>query len=523
MKNNITKSLIIILLWCLSTPVWSQENIVRLSPDIGQGWLVLDNFNYDVSYWEIRILAMDYDSNDEITYELVDIIELVGTNYVQISRQFLDNPGYTLRVIAHLPSGGTIQQDVLISPMAEEWVGGNPWKFCKKFVCKGINYAYQIEHWTNSTTGQTQVRLNDAFSLDNPIYIYFSENAFNQITPSTTVNWPGMNPISFFDYFGIEDTYLPQYWEHSPWIIKFPKDPNNPKYDGQNNIITSNYIYGIAAGLGPWSGTYSNSCIMSNPLNDLYCSNSPASSSIPDLYHAILYMNQYTTPSQCGWPAYQCGTSANATPMSWTAVAMDTFKIPPLKDSIHWIWDLFTLGDKKFNGGDNPENWWENYHSISFSDISGISGEVFNVKISDIMINGEPDEVPVYLNPGLFVLGMVDIEGNYIPIFIEKQHGDYIEPTPMANEIQVNIFPVPHTENSFNMTLTSLSDVEMTVNYLLYSNQSILLHESTMIISPGASETLWMNPSNELPNGVLYHTFVFEDNSYKTICSVKSN
>jgi hypothetical protein len=198
------------------------------------------------------------------------------------------------------------------------------------------------------------------------------------------------------------------------------------------------------------------------------------------------------------------------------------FPPPKLPDSLLWIWDLFSLGDKAING-ENIGNWWEGYHSISFSDISGSSGEVFNVRISDILVDGQPDEVPVYITPGLFMIGLVDTEGHFVPVFVEKPMEEYAGPTPMADKLQVNIYPVPHTENSFNMTLTSTAESELTVYYMLYSNQATLLHTSTLIIYPVESETLRVSPDQGLPTGILYHTFVFEDNFHKTICTVKNN
>jgi hypothetical protein len=108
MKNNLVKTIAAITFWFVALSVTAQESIIRLTPDIGQGWVVLDDFNHNVNYWEIRILLMSYDSNGEIVYELADIIELVGKNYLHLDREYRDTPGYTLRAIAHLAAGGTI-------------------------------------------------------------------------------------------------------------------------------------------------------------------------------------------------------------------------------------------------------------------------------------------------------------------------------------------------------------------------------------------------------------------------------
>lgn len=335
-----------------------------------------------------------------------------------------------------------------------------------------------------------------------------------------------MDPISFFQYYPISHDQIllaanQGFGKVYPWIIKIPKNNQTPKYDGQNGIITSDWIYGIAKGLGPWSGSGQNICHMTTPGNTLGpCSN--GYSSIQSLSEAIDNMNLFTSPSNCGWPDYICNQTANADPPSWLSNVVKNLPLDTAKlTNITFYWDLVKLADRAMVG-DNYGNWWENYFSISLTDLSSSGNEVFNVKISDVIIDGEPDQVPIYLPEGLYLIGIMDNEGNYIPIIKEMPYEEYQENTPMANELSVNIYPVPHTENSYNMTLTSSADAELVIEYRVYSNQAILIYESSIVLVPEALETLWISPDAGLPTGVLYHTFIFEDNSYKTICTVKN-
>lgn len=524
MKNIVI--LICIVIMCLHGN--SQESVIRLSPEFGQGYVVLDELNHDVNYWELQIFSMEYDSNGEIVYELKEIIELVGKNYTRINNEYITNEGYSLRVIGHLGSGNYIQEDIVISKIKGDVYGGIPYDQCKTWICNGLTYGYEIRQMVRTNDPDyTYLKVGLAFFLDNPIYQYFDEYNFNQISNNTYVNWPGMNPIWFFNYYAVNYQNILDAksfpGKAAPWIIKIAHDNMNPKYDGQNNIITSNWIYGVAKGLGPWSGSYQNDCIMTTPgLTYGPCYYPPGNSSIQNLNEAILIMNTYTTPSLCGWPDYICNVTPNAAPPPWLGgliknLPLDTNKLK----SILFYWDLVKLADKSING-ENTGNWWEKYHSISLTDLANSGNEIFNVKISDVIIDGIPDEIPIYIPEGLYLIGVSDNEGNYIPIIKEVPYSEYEGLSPLANELSVNIYPVPHTENCFNMALSSGADAEMVIQYKLFNNQSHLLHESTIIIGPEASETLWTCPDEGLTTGILYHTYMFEDASYKTVCTVKN-
>ena len=158
--------------------------------------------------------------------------------------------------------------------------------------------------------------------------------------------------------------------------------------------------------------------------------------------------------------------------------------------------------------------------AISITGVSSNCGQIFN-KHSTNLIGGNGDtlNLPLHLNPGLYTFGYQLNDGSYLPIIAEVL-SDANTSNYLSNFLSVTIFPVPITENYFNIIFNATKD--MGFNYKLYDFRGNVIYSMDYRIANGKPETVVIKPEREIPNGILVNVFRFKDGSQQSILTVKN-
>ena len=96
---------------------------------------------------------------------------------------------------------------------------------------------------------------------------------------------------------------------------------------------------------------------------------------------------------------------------------------------------------------------------------------------------------------------------------------EVINATVYANLADVTAFPSPITNNKYDVKIDA--QATLTIAYELRDFTGEVILTRTFNVHKGQEKTFKINHNN-IPNGILFHRFVFEDGSTKSIQTIKN-
>jgi hypothetical protein len=89
----------------------------------------------------------------------------------------------------------------------------------------------------------------------------------------------------------------------------------------------------------------------------------------------------------------------------------------------------------------------------------------------------------------------------------------------LKDYFQALLFPNPHTLNVVKANITTTA--ALAVHYALFDHMGNVLHTRHFSLPKNHSGQHSLNFQGQLPNGLLYHKFTFQDGSHKTYTTTK--
>ncbi|MBI4646079.1 MAG: hypothetical protein HY738_05635 [Bacteroidia bacterium] len=216
-----------------------------------------------------------------------------------------------------------------------------------------------------------------------------------------------------------------------------------------------------------------------------------------------------------------------------------------LWDYMELVWDCQFPG---FFGGTplpiTPGNatWWDYVDMIIFVDLNESNSEQFVINTAKFFNsnadgnnfannngngsingsnnqgnNGEWKGPEFTLNKSLYSVGIVLKNGKYIPHVFETA-AVVQNKNELANMLDINVFPNPLIDKKFNINFKAKATLK--VEYRLKGFYGNELHRQTFVIHKDQDITHVINRNN-IPTGLLYHQFLFEDGSQKSLQTIK--
>lgn len=508
------KLFLLFLLMCFNFSINAQENsIVKCLPQYTQGYLVLNNTS-EIKYFDVVVLKRTYQKGGTYEDRKIENYTVIGKNFTVISDEYTSSPNHLVALSVYYSNGVVAHETIPISFMVPNFDTDYD-SVSRTWLCNGLTYSFLICQYVHKNGGSSFFKVEPGLVYNNAgqgsyCYQYFSPTEFQSInlgaTVYTTLNG---NNISFGNYYTMTPTLLASAPDGNIIIRIQNNNPSVHYYDGQNNPITSNYLYGIRKTLGPWGGYSGNSNVC---LEKIIASGSIAQS----LSHAISIVNsnlQYL--SYCDMEDLSCNTTHNSFPVvkPWKPEKPDGYL--QIKDTVVYIPGLFSMPK---NCGINTDN--NPITAISISSVSSYNGQLFNMTASDLIDeNGDTLNLPIRLNPGLYTFGYQLYDGTYVPL-IGEVISDVNATNYLSNYLSVTIFPVPITQNYFNINFNATKD--MSFNYQLFDFKGNIIYSRDYKIANGKPETVEIKPEKPIPTGILVNVFRFKDGSQQSILTVRN-
>jgi hypothetical protein len=258
------KKLLIAVACLCSTTSYAQSQrggAVMLTPDVGQGYLVLNKAEHpDVEAWSVNLKERTFDPNGTATDVTLDRITLKNNiNYWRVPNKYLNSESVLLVEVTGLNSNNTAvvteaALDVSDAPSGALEVGGTPALLGCSWVCNGSYYAWEIQQYVEPdlpTAGPSRLEVQTALNFNQgtqtaiPNYRYITQGEF----ANACLDQNGNNLGGFF-------------------IPGVPCSPEGIWMTGPINITqsTSTYpdingnstpgpiVYGVGKPLGAWDG-----------------------------------------------------------------------------------------------------------------------------------------------------------------------------------------------------------------------------------------------------------------------------
>lgn len=504
--------------------IYAQEtSIVKCLPQYTQGYLVFTN-TPNIKYWDVEIIKRVYNKNG--TYESIkeETFSVIGKNYAIIPVEHIEDVNHYALVTAFNEDGTHPTEEVQISECEPGLT--NDYILTKTWLCNGKTYAYDIQQYVNDNGGSSHFKLQPTAVRDaegnfiSYYYQYFSVDEWN-----TLINTPGFfssmmyfhnlpaNPgVPFNYYYNLAGPYLST-WYSNDYVHTFQNTSGSFPYHDKNNVaILTNPVIGLRKQLGPWCGypyTGGPSCIEKEVL--------VGSMSASPIDNAIMIINNNAPILEdCEMPELECNptTSHPSNPVIG-GYKPHLGEYITIKDSHIVIIPIYFSIANNIGIG-TPE---DPIIGINLTSVSGNNGEIFSLPVSDLIdIEGNQIIPKIPLSPGLYRIGFQTSLGEYIPIIVEYT-SERNTSNNLSNFLTASIFPVPIYENSFSINFTATKDLNF--RYILGDFYGNSIYETDFKIASGASETVKINPKQEIPDGILTNTFIFEDGSQLTFITVK--
>lgn len=488
----------------------AQDNVgglIKYLPQHTHGNLVLNNsYTNPVSHYTVEIIRNHYENFELIDQEVLEAIELIGTNFVKIPGEYLDQNNIVVVATAHFEGADDVIETAEVSTSV--W-GGPEFHYVQSWKCIGSDYAYEIRHFADAVMSNSYLTVvSTANGFDSqtytaiPYYQYYPLSIWGGLVqPGTYYTSPDGQTMSYTAYHDIASLQI-----GTQGVQQFENT------DGSLQTANGTYITGIAVGvkksIGKWGFPTSGFCLHTEVFND---------GDISDILEALMKIDAHGSPVPCGMEELSCeNTTVNIGTAEEIDAEIEDFDVE--LDTITWVWELFGAVQGIANLS-IEENWYP-YAGITISQLSGTENQILNLSMDDLLDNdNQPIEIPLNLENGLYFIAIQFADGSIYPI-IDDKNGQEYNSNNMSNNLNVNIFPVPIEEDYFNMTLTAIQSVQF--EYTLYTFGGEPIYSSEFIVENGNSETVQIQPEGGLPTGYYLNLFKFVDGSQMSILSVKN-
>ena len=476
-----------------------QEKIIKLLPNVGQGYLVLDKtVNTNIDFWSVSLIHRTFGADGSFKDDVIKQTELFGINYINIPKEITaSTETYLIQVEAY-----SAAKEIIISegPVQVSIGTGSYTEVCK-WTCNGITYAFDIKQAVHPNGGSSIFSLNTSFDYFNtsiqmaiPYYQYMTDNAFlNTYCPSG--DW----------------TQFTSSCSSNGITIVGPLNGNSGNYrDATNNVLSGN-VYGVMKTLGPWHGNFIQT--PDQAFGNTVCAN--------DLNWAINLMNTAalgTLFSSQGMPNLQCIPSFDSDPSGSgfnpeCLLLLQSFILGEDGD----IFDLLSQIEA-CNSGGSSTHWWEEIDNVIVNDLDKFSTPTV-INSSDLFnANGEFVSPNITLNPSLYSIGISLKNGQYIPL-VKELKKPLVNAYELANLLDVVIFPVPIPGEQFEINFQAHAKLKF--DYVLTDFNGNELFRKNFVIQEGQDRNHTIKPKKTMPSGFLVNLFIFEDGSVKSVQTIK--
>lgn len=532
-------------------------SLALVKPMLAQGYMVLDEKGLDVDRWQVTIVQNNFIYDTLATNEseafsnklrVVDRFALTnGINYFFVPYEYRRksfNEVYTMNVVGIGSNGERLIEETNILINDENIPVDEPPLDCAQCVslvptcdvtCVSGQYAYRVQQFQNPnippSTFSSRFEVHDAWasfdpnaSTASPYYWYIEFTKFQLQCASIGVGCIAPSPNAT-DIVG-------------------PFNASNATYRDPAGNVLSGMVVGIRKTRGPWK----EKILMTELLN---INNSFCSSTIQTAYtvindHADFYIpssNTLLPPLECVAP-FNAGSGSG----SGSGGATSCFDAQPSTSPTDGPSDIMnavisaTLNclctqqglasgfcDNMPTGiGEDPiYPWLELIDRLIIADLNDPNKPPLTVITADLFEsnngngqggNGKFKGLNFTLEPGLYSIGMAFNTGEYERRIIEIDK-EVINATVYANLADVSAFPSPIITNKYDVKIDA--QATLTIAYELRDFTGELILTRTFNVHKAQEKTFKITDNN-IPNGILFHRFVFEDGSTKSIQTIKN-
>lgn len=504
-----------------------------LTPDVGQGYLVLNKAEHpDVKTWVIEVNTRTFDQNNQPSEKTIDKVVLKNDiNYWSVPEKvseskdlrFIDVTGFDSNDNPVISEGPIVVSD---HPETALEAGGTSMLPGCTWLCNGSYYAWEIQQYVNPDLPlagpsrlvlETALNFNEALQESTPYYRYIAQSEYEQHCPN------GIGEIA-----GISCSEPTGLWITPPFNVSVT-DNGYPNADGVP--LHGNSIRGVGKSLDVWEGQNPigtpelqfgmNEC--GNPTwwaMDMVNNNAPTTYGYPINGTG----NGYYPPLECNAPNGGSTVSGPEETDPCIEEAWDSFlnvptQFPDDDDSIGDVWTPFVNAVLECLKEDDDEDgsvlsWQEAVDKIAIRNLN-------DPNQPPIII--DPDEPTTFtggftLVPGLYNFGFALKGTGYVPIILEVEKKFSIS-MAMADFLSVNIYPVPITDNKFNIDMTASEELKFT--YEFRDGTGKLLYEEKFSLKKGQQWKHTVTPKEGIPSGNHINRFVFADGSILALQTIK--
>jgi hypothetical protein len=508
--------------------------IVMLTPDVGQGYLVLNKAeNPDVETWVIEVNTRTFDQNNQSTDKTLDKVVLTNNiNYWRVPEtvsgskeiRFIDVTGLDENNASLVTEGPIIVTD---HPETALEVGGTPTLYGCSWLCNGSYYAWEIQQYVNPELPlagpsrlvvETALNFNEALQQATPHYRYITEIEFQ-------------NECAMGGYFLPGVPCLPDgVWMTNSITVPFGTGASVYKDLNGQQIPGGTEVRGVGKPLVDWDG--------GNPIGTPElnfgmdkCGN--------DTWWAMDMVNN-NEPTSDGYPMDGTGTSFYPE-LACNGIVSSGVSDPELLTAcVGDAWDEFINNGLGGNAGDpTSDTAWAAFVSAVVDcltadedddgDVLSWQGRVDKINItnlndpSDPVIGIDPSDASTFssgftLQPGLYNFGFAVKGKGYVPMIFELEKKLTIS-TAMADFLSVTIYPVPIIDGKFNIDMTASEDLRFT--YEFRDGTGKLLYEEKFSLKKGQQWKHSVAPKEGIPSGNHINRFVFADGSVLALQTIK--
>ncbi len=502
-KHKIILLFLVSFFLIINSSYGQEESVVKLKPILGQGYLVLNKTNYpSVDHWEVDIIKRSH-GEGEYQDEIIQSEELPqNRNYMFIPVDYR-RQSTAVNYLVNI-RGVTINGEVIVvnnrvqlndrngpSHIAQRTDGSLPAQMQCEVTCVSGTYAYAIAQYKFPHLPTTHLVFEQALRA-------FDEDA--QIANA------------FYYYNNVQCDPL----END--CIGPLTNSNQVNYFNPAGQQLSGNVYAREKGLGQWDGLN----LVSNQL-----SNTTICTPNYSINNAInLLVGNLTTDSSLNDPPLKCvsantiGNGGNGGNDGNDGNDGSTGGGPRNIDVVGDFFDSFCVDDNGFPSSDDR---------CDFNEIGGdLLDPISEILIYDLNTDNpptifnvieDPSNLSFNLEPGLYSFAFAFKDGDFLQGIKEfKREFSYKVTNEESSLITINIFPTPIVENQFWITMVPQATTSF--KYELRDANGRLLVDKTFEVEEGNNVEELINEI-EIPRGLLFHVFRFQDGSIKTIKSFK--
>lgn len=504
---------------------------VMLTPDVGQGYLVLNKKDHpDVADWVIELNQRTFAGDGTYIDQALDKVTLSNDiNFWRVPEKFLYSADvFSINIYGLDENSDPVISEgpTLISNYPETALGGNdtPFALGCKWRCNGSYYAWDIQQFTDPnqpTIGpsylelKTALNFNEATQVSTPIYRYITQEQYYD----PIVGCGGSEAFYLYDVPCVDLTGI---WMTDP--IAVPQGSSAYKDLNGNVIPGPATVRGVGKPLGDWSG--------GQPIIT------------PELQFGTNMCTQPTTwamdhiNNSGPHPLDGTGTGYHP-PLTCDQLVSGgvTDPTPHVFGEITWKSGLINKwlasGNNQGTGGDtwNPfvnelvsivtgssinsgQSWQELIDMCIITDLNNTDNAVISINRDDAQTftNG------FSLAPGLYNFGFAIKDFGYVPVIFEIEEKLSVS-MAQSDFLSVILFPVPIEDNKFNIEMTAQESLNF--NYEFRDSNGQLLYEQKFSLKKGQQWKHTVAPKLGIPTGTHINRFVFEDGSVLSLQTIK--